>query len=292
VCRYAADLVEECVVGNPTKKTRARIYEISGIGAPLLLGIAMGVSGLINLKFAEILLWLSVLGFWLMICTGESIWKEKISTVKRSVISGVSAVCLLLVTLLAVHYLRIQIAAIKAKNIESEYPSVRMAVGQDKKIHVQNNGHHEIVAITIIPTEYALDAAALTQGAIHIDKVQKGMLPIANVASVSPGAAMPDVDLRAYAKISPFSGATYATDQTRFFALRIAFTGGIPAKEYVYYKITSSIAYNPFLPDNPEQIGMGGGWKENSLQIEAQIIDVLKQSQRLIYGTELEEYKP
>jgi hypothetical protein len=117
------------------------------------------------------------------------------------------------------------------------------------------------------------------------------MTPAAYATTISFGASLPDVDLTKYAKFSPFSGPLLAKDDARFFAPRIAFTGGIPAKRYVYYRITSSIRFNPFLPDDPEQVGMGGGMKDKLLQTENAIIDALKRNQREIYGTEYEEYK-
>jgi hypothetical protein len=231
------------------------------------------------------------LGFWLIVCTTQWLWSKKNSRRKRRSIVIISAVALLLVTSLAVHYLRIQIAGIEARNVEPEYPNVFMTVGQDKVLHLKNNSHHDITGLTVIPTEYALDWDAMKVSSVQIENSEQ-TTAIVSIPVIAASASMRDVDLKTFIKFSPFTKEVPMRDETRFLALRIAFTGGIPAKKYVYYKITSSMVFNPFVPDNPEQVfGWGGPDNAKLLRFEYQIIDTLKQNQREMYGTEYEEYK-
>jgi hypothetical protein len=133
----------------PSDERFARVRELCTIIAPLLLGVAVGVSGLINLRIAEVLLIFSALGFWLWTCIDWA-WKPGTSVGRGAVETIDSAIVFGSMLLRCIHYLRIQVAAIEAKHLEPEYPQVLLVVRGDKIVHLTNRGKHDLSEVTIM----------------------------------------------------------------------------------------------------------------------------------------------
>jgi hypothetical protein len=102
------------------------LRELFKILAPTLIGIAVGVSGLINLRIAEVLLWASACSCLIIILTTERFLKQ--NEIRRGVIIIVSVLILGACSIGANHILKIQVQAIEAKHVEPATPAELAAI--------------------------------------------------------------------------------------------------------------------------------------------------------------------